>query len=168
MIVDVLTGVFWTGGSLNPARFLAPCIVNRSFPSYHWIYYVGPISGVILAVLVYKLVQALEYENVNGDDRHDFDDDDDDINDVGQRQVDARRPSSLVVLANAPHSEYESIRTTGQQNRNDSIQLTKPARKDSMPKRTSTNRPARSATQSTHDEKKEKEKVEELPTCFAD
>jgi aquaporin related protein len=47
---------------MNPIRSLAPCIVNRSFPEYLWIYFVGPISGVILAVLVYKLVKALEYE----------------------------------------------------------------------------------------------------------
>lgn len=41
---------------------LGPCIVNNSFPSFHWIYWVGPITGVILAVIIYKLVKALEYE----------------------------------------------------------------------------------------------------------
>jgi aquaporin related protein len=44
---------------------MAPCIVNRNFTSYHWIYWVGPISGVILAVLFYKLVKALEYETAH-------------------------------------------------------------------------------------------------------
>jgi aquaporin rerated protein, other eukaryote len=48
---------------MNPIRSLAPCIVNHSFPEYLWIYFVGPIAGVILAVLVYKLVVALEYES---------------------------------------------------------------------------------------------------------
>jgi aquaporin related protein len=52
---------------LNPARSLAPCIVNRSFTSYHWIYWVGPIAGTVLAVLLFKLVKALEYETVNGE-----------------------------------------------------------------------------------------------------
>jgi len=47
---------------MNPVRSLAPCIVNRDFPEYLWIYFVGPIAGVVLAVLVYKLVVALEYE----------------------------------------------------------------------------------------------------------
>jgi aquaporin rerated protein, other eukaryote len=47
---------------MNPIRSLAPCIVNHSFPEYLWIYFVGPIAGVTLAVLVYKLVKALEYE----------------------------------------------------------------------------------------------------------
>jgi aquaporin related protein len=60
--------VFWTGGSMNPARSLAPCIVNGSWPSYLWIYFVGPIAGVILAVLVYKLVKALEYETAQDQD----------------------------------------------------------------------------------------------------
>ncbi|KAF4624285.1 hypothetical protein G7Y89_g13889 [Cudoniella acicularis] len=67
LFIGELVGVFWTGGSLNPARSLAPCIVNRSFTSYHWIYWVGPIAGTVLAVLLYKLVKALEYEAVNGE-----------------------------------------------------------------------------------------------------
>jgi aquaporin related protein len=53
---------------MNPIRSLAPCIVNRSFPEYLWIYFVGPISGVILAVLVYKLVKVLEYETARDQD----------------------------------------------------------------------------------------------------
>lgn len=53
---------------MNPIRSLAPCIVNRSFPAYLWIYFVGPIAGVILAVLVYKLVKALEYETAQDQD----------------------------------------------------------------------------------------------------
>ena len=31
------TGVYYTGGSLNPARSFAPDVVNRSFFSYHWV-----------------------------------------------------------------------------------------------------------------------------------
>jgi hypothetical protein len=54
---------------VNPARSLAPCIVNRSFTSYHWIYWVGPILGVVLAVLIFKLVKALEYETCNGEEK---------------------------------------------------------------------------------------------------
>ena len=54
---------------MNPIRSLAPCIVNRSFPEYLWIYFVGPIAGVILAVLVYKLVKALEYETAQDQDQ---------------------------------------------------------------------------------------------------
>jgi aquaporin related protein len=67
----MILGVLWTGGSLNPARSLAPAIVTRSFPSYHWIYWVGPISGSIIASLLYKLIKALEYETAQNDDNDD-------------------------------------------------------------------------------------------------
>ncbi|KAH8654143.1 aquaporin-like protein, partial [Tricladium varicosporioides] len=67
LFITELVGVFWTGGSVNPARSLAPCIVNRSFTSYHWIYWVGPIAGTCLAVILYKLVKALEYETAHGE-----------------------------------------------------------------------------------------------------
>ncbi|TVY87098.1 Aquaporin, partial [Lachnellula willkommii] len=60
-------GVFWTGGSLNPARSLGPAVVQRSFPDYHWIYWIGPFCGALLAAALYKLVKSLEYENANPD-----------------------------------------------------------------------------------------------------
>ncbi|KAH7323955.1 aquaporin-like protein [Rhexocercosporidium sp. MPI-PUGE-AT-0058] len=155
--VAELVGIFWTGGSLNPVRSLAPCIVNHSFTSYHWIYWVGPISGVILAVLIYKLVKALEYESVNGEHN--------DSLDLLPRIIQSRKPSSVVALAST-HSGYESIgaptpkpaslRPTPQ-----SPLSCPPPRNDMTP-----TKPAPTAAPNT-DEKK-KEKVEELPECFAD
>ncbi|KAK8058912.1 hypothetical protein PG994_009360 [Apiospora phragmitis] len=53
------------GGSLNPARSFGPCVVLGSFYHYHWIYWVGPILGSVLASGFYLLVKALEYETVN-------------------------------------------------------------------------------------------------------
>ncbi len=61
------TGVFWTGGSLNPARSLGPAVVVHSFESYHWIYWIGPMADSLLAVVLYKLIKALEYESANDD-----------------------------------------------------------------------------------------------------
>jgi aquaporin related protein len=58
-------GVFYTGGSVNPARSFGPCVVTGSFNSYHWIYWVGPVLGAILASAFYLFVKALEYETVN-------------------------------------------------------------------------------------------------------
>ena len=63
-----LLGVFWTGGSLNPARSFGPAVVIKSFASTHWIYWVGPFAGSILAVIEFKLIKALEYTTVNGED----------------------------------------------------------------------------------------------------
>lgn len=67
LFVAELMGVFYTGGSVNPARSFGPAVVTRSFASYHWIYWVGPILGALLASVFYLLIKALEYESVNAD-----------------------------------------------------------------------------------------------------
>lgn len=57
--------MFWTGGSLNPARSLGPAVVVKSFPSSFWIYWIAPLVGAGLAALLYKLIKNLEYETAN-------------------------------------------------------------------------------------------------------
>jgi aquaporin related protein len=52
-------------GSLNPARSFGPCVILTSFPGYHWIYWLGPFLGSLLAVLFYRLIKMLEYETAN-------------------------------------------------------------------------------------------------------
>jgi hypothetical protein len=52
---------------LNPARSFAPNVVLASFPGSHWIYWLGPLLGSLLAVIFYKIVQFLDYESVNPD-----------------------------------------------------------------------------------------------------
>ena len=42
-----------TGASMNPARSFAPAIITHLW-QYQWIYFVGPIIGVQLAVWVYR------------------------------------------------------------------------------------------------------------------
>ena len=65
LFIAELVGVFYTGGSLNPARSLGPCVVTRTFDEEHWIYWVGPAGGAIGAVLFYKFIKMLEYEVAN-------------------------------------------------------------------------------------------------------
>ena len=65
LFVAELSGVYFTGGSLNPARSFGPCVALGSFPSYHWIYWLGPVLGSILAVGLYRVVKLLEYETAN-------------------------------------------------------------------------------------------------------
>lgn len=65
LFIAELTGVFFTGGSLNPARSFGPAVVNREFSGYHWIYWVGPVLGSIIAAGFYKFIKILEYETVS-------------------------------------------------------------------------------------------------------
>jgi aquaporin related protein len=55
---------------VNPARSFGPSVVSQQFHSYHWIYWVGPILGSLLASGFYKFIKMLEYETANpGQDR---------------------------------------------------------------------------------------------------
>ncbi|KAJ5198585.1 uncharacterized protein N7498_007702 [Penicillium cinerascens] len=60
-----LVGDYFTGGSLNPARSLGPDVINRQFPGYHWIYWVGPLLGSLLASGFYHLLCFVRWENIN-------------------------------------------------------------------------------------------------------
>ena len=50
---------------MNPARSFGPAVVLGTFPGYHWIYWLGPCLGSILAVGFYRFVKVLEYETAN-------------------------------------------------------------------------------------------------------
>jgi hypothetical protein len=47
---------------LNPARSFGAAVAAHHFPGYHWIYWVGPFLGSLLAVGFYKVVRILENE----------------------------------------------------------------------------------------------------------
>ncbi|GAB7333779.1 hypothetical protein MBLNU13_g05300t2 [Cladosporium sp. NU13] len=65
LFISELTGVYFTGGSLNPARSFGPAVVDMDFVSYHWIYWAGPVLGSIVAAGFYKFIKILEYESAN-------------------------------------------------------------------------------------------------------
>lgn len=54
----------WTGTSINPARSFGPAVVTR-FVGYHWIYWLGPVMGALLAWVVYTVFRKLEYRKAN-------------------------------------------------------------------------------------------------------
>lgn len=58
-------GTFFTGGSLNPARSFGCAVAGRSFPGYHWIYWLGPALGALLAAAYYRFVKWVHYEEAN-------------------------------------------------------------------------------------------------------
>jgi len=65
LFVAELVGVYYTGGSLNPARSFGPCVVTGIWDKEHWIYWLGPAVGAIAAVGFYRFIKALEYEMAN-------------------------------------------------------------------------------------------------------
>ncbi|KAI1077303.1 aquaporin-like protein [Whalleya microplaca] len=75
LFIAELMGVYYTGGSLNPARSFGPNVVLAKFETYHWIYWVGPLLGSLLASAFYIAIKALEYETVNPEQDHSGDTD---------------------------------------------------------------------------------------------
>ncbi|KAI0153957.1 aquaporin-like protein [Pestalotiopsis sp. NC0098] len=65
LFVAEIPGVYYTGGSLNPARSFGCAVAGRSFPGYHWIYWLGPAMGGLLAAGYYRFVKAAHYEEAN-------------------------------------------------------------------------------------------------------
>jgi len=65
LFIAELAGVYFTGGSLNPARSFGPAVVTGSWPGYHWIYWLGPLLGAVMAAGFYILMKSLGYETAN-------------------------------------------------------------------------------------------------------
>ncbi|XP_028128530.1 aquaporin AQPAe.a isoform X2 [Diabrotica virgifera virgifera] len=50
-----LTGIPYTGSSINPARSFGPAVIMNHW-HHHWIYWVGPLLGGGLAGVIYKIL----------------------------------------------------------------------------------------------------------------
>ncbi|KAM7114765.1 aquaporin-6 [Molossus nigricans] len=50
-----LIGIYFTGCSMNPARSFGPAVIVGKF-EVHWIFWLGPLTGAILASLIYNFI----------------------------------------------------------------------------------------------------------------
>lgn len=65
LFVGHLFAVYYTGAGINPARSLGPNVIMRSFPNYHWIYWLGPFMGSCFSAGLHYLLKYLHYETAN-------------------------------------------------------------------------------------------------------
>ena len=75
--------MYYTGGSLNPARSFGRCVITGVFDVENWIYWVGRGIGAIIAVVFYKFIKTLEYEVANPG--QDDDDKDEQVKEVREK-----------------------------------------------------------------------------------
>jgi len=66
LFISALCAGPYTGASLNPARTFGPAIVSNQFGRAHWIYYVGPTLGSLLAASYWYLLKHLNYQVAGG------------------------------------------------------------------------------------------------------
>ena len=57
--LNVIFGGSITGGLLNPARSFGPALMTWEF-NYHWIYWIAPVAGGLIASGVYKILHTKE------------------------------------------------------------------------------------------------------------
>lgn len=96
-----LFGVIYTGAALNSARALGPDVVTQ-FSEHHWVYWVGPTLGAIVATLIYHFLKAIDLYALTPKQ------DSEDINDspLAGIEISLRRPNSpssaSITLGKAP------------------------------------------------------------------
>ncbi|KAG8697295.1 Aquaporin-4 [Ceratobasidium sp. 394] len=61
-----LWGAAYTGSAMNTARAFGPAVVS-GFNKQHWVYWVGPFIGSLIATLLYSVLKHIKYWRLNPD-----------------------------------------------------------------------------------------------------
>lgn len=64
VFVAHICGTNFTGTGINPARSFGPAVITK-FVGYHWIYWLGPLMGSLLAFVLYTFLKWLDYATAN-------------------------------------------------------------------------------------------------------
>jgi len=83
-----LFAVMYTGAAMNTARAFGPSVVT-GFASNHWIYWLGPFLGSLLAVAIYAFLKMINYGHLN----------------PGQDSPNSKRSPELFTDANTPNGK---------------------------------------------------------------
>ncbi|KIY67216.1 aquaporin-like protein [Cylindrobasidium torrendii FP15055 ss-10] len=65
LFVVMLMSIQYTGGAVNTARAFGPAVVQGDFDSYHWIYWLGPTLGGLMATGIYVFLKKNHYWRIN-------------------------------------------------------------------------------------------------------
>jgi len=60
-----LFAAYYTGAAMNTARAFGPAVVSGFPHKEHWIYWVGPLIGSLLGVIIYTLLKHFRYWTIN-------------------------------------------------------------------------------------------------------
>jgi aquaporin related protein len=144
---------------------LAPCIVSRTFPTYHWIYWVGPIAGVFLAALIFKLVTALEYETAQEQEAEER---------YALKRFEVRKRSSVIPVDDGDGAGLTTIASIkipapSKKKQAEEEHLSQPAPPSAAAPQPVANKPTEKPAPKPHSTPQEtKEEVAVLPECYAD
>ncbi|KAI1619173.1 aquaporin rerated protein [Exophiala viscosa] len=99
LFIGHMLSIYYTGAGINPARAFGPDVVSHSFPDYHWIYWVGPMLGSLVATLFFYVLRVFEWESANPG--QDFDD-------LEVQMLSPHKKTSRPNVAHAPPSSMGS------------------------------------------------------------